>query len=103
MITNGRSAVGDPAIEPLLRRAAHIAIPVVVLGEYRYGISHSRDRKRYEEWLAEYLPTFRSLSVDEQTTIPYAAVRLELKKRECQFLRMTSGLRRSADSTRFLL
>jgi predicted nucleic acid-binding protein len=80
--TNGLSAVveGDPAIEPLLRKAAHIAIPVVVLSEYRYGISHSRDRKRYEEWLAEYLPTFRSLSVDEQTTIPYAAVRSELKK-----------------------
>jgi tRNA(fMet)-specific endonuclease VapC len=80
--TNGLSAVveGDPAIEPLLRKAAHIAIPVVVLGEYRYGISHSRDRKRYEEWLAEYLPTFRSLCVDEQTTIPYAAVRSELKK-----------------------
>jgi len=80
--TNGLSAVveGDPAIEPLLRKAAHIAIPVVVLGEYRYGISHSRDRKRYEEWLAEYLPAFRSLSVDEQTTIPYAAVRSELKK-----------------------
>ena len=80
--TNGLSAVveGDPAIEPLLRKAAHLAIPVVVLGEYRYGISHSRERKRYEEWLAKYLPTFRSLSVDEQTTIPYAAVRSELKK-----------------------
>jgi len=80
--TNGLSAVveGDPAIEPLLRKAAHIALPLVVLGEYRYGISHSPDRKHYEEWLAEYLPTFRSLSVDEQTTIPYAAVRLELKK-----------------------
>jgi tRNA(fMet)-specific endonuclease VapC len=80
--TNGLSAVveGHPAIEPLLRKAAQIAIPVIVLGEYRYGISHSRERRRYEQWLAEYLPTFESLDVDEQTTIPYAAVRSELKK-----------------------
>jgi tRNA(fMet)-specific endonuclease VapC len=49
--TNGLSAVieGDPAIEPLLRKASRIAIPVVVLGEYRYGISQSRERKRYEQ------------------------------------------------------
>ena len=80
--TNGLSAVveGDPAIEPLLRKAPQIAIPVIVLGEYRYGISQSRDRKLYEHWLAEYLPAFQSLKIDEQTTIPYAAVRSQLKK-----------------------
>jgi predicted nucleic acid-binding protein len=50
------------------------------LGEYRYGISQSRERRRYEQCLAEYLPTFQSLDVDEQTTIPYAAVRSELKR-----------------------
>jgi hypothetical protein len=34
--TNGLSAQveGDPAIEPLLRKAAQIALPVIVLGEY---------------------------------------------------------------------
>jgi predicted nucleic acid-binding protein len=80
--TNGLSAVveGDPAIEPLLRKAPQIAIPVIVLGEYRYGISQSRERKRYEQWLAEYLPAFQTLDVDEWTTIPYAAIRSELKK-----------------------
>jgi tRNA(fMet)-specific endonuclease VapC len=80
--TNGLSAVveGDPGIEPLLRKASRIAIPVVVLGEYRYGISQSRERRRYEHWLAEYLPTFQTLNVDDETTIPYVAVRSELKK-----------------------
>lgn len=80
--TNGLSALvdGDPAIEPLLRKVPQIAIPVIVLGEYRYGISQSRNRKRYEQWLVEYLPAFQSLNVDEGTTIPYAAVRSELKK-----------------------
>lgn len=80
--TNGLSAAaeGDAALEPILRNATQIAIPVVVLGEYRYGISHSRHRLYYEQWMAEYLPTFRVLDIDEQTTIFYSAVRTELKK-----------------------
>jgi tRNA(fMet)-specific endonuclease VapC len=80
--TNGLSAVaeGESAIEPILNKAAQIAIPVIVLGEYRYGISHSRNRKHYEQWLAEYLPTFRILDVDEGTTLSYSAVRTELKR-----------------------
>ena len=79
--TNGLSAVadGDPAIEPVLRQAGQVAIPVIVLGEYRYGVSQSRARRRYEQWLAEYLPTFRILEIDEETTVSYAAVRMELK------------------------
>lgn len=80
--TNGLSAVaeGEAALEPILRKAAQIAIPVIVLGEYRYGISQSRNRKHYERWLAEYLPTFRILDVDERTTLSYSAVRTELKR-----------------------
>jgi len=80
--TNGLSAFaeGEPALEPLLRKAAQIAIPVIALGEYRYGIAHSRDRKHYEEWLATYLSRFRILDVDEETTISYRDVRTELKR-----------------------
>jgi tRNA(fMet)-specific endonuclease VapC len=80
--TNGLSAVaeGEAAIEPILRKAVQIAIPVIVLGEYRYGISHSRNRNRYEQWLVRYLSTFRVLDVDERTTFSYSAIRTELKK-----------------------
>jgi predicted nucleic acid-binding protein len=80
--TNGLSALaeGEPGLEPLLRKAAQVAIPVIVLGEYRYGISQSRNHIHYEQWLAEYLPSFRILDVDERTTIFYSAVRRELKK-----------------------
>jgi predicted nucleic acid-binding protein len=79
---NGLSALaeGEPGLEPLLRRAAQVAIPVIVLGEYRYGISQSRSHIHYEQWLAEYLPSFRILDADERTTISYSAVRRELKK-----------------------
>jgi tRNA(fMet)-specific endonuclease VapC len=80
--TNGLSAMadGEPELEPILRKAAQLAIPVIVLGEYRYGISHSRRRKHYEQWLADYLPKFRVLDVDERTTVFYSAVRTELKR-----------------------
>ena len=80
--TNGLSALaeGDSALEPILRKASQVAIPVIVLGEYRYGISQSREKSHYERWLARYLPTFRILDVDEQTTICYSAVRTELRR-----------------------
>lgn len=80
--TNGLSAVadGESELEPLLRKAAQLALPVIVLGEYRYGISQSRERVRYEEWLIEYLPAFRILTVDEHTAISYSVIRTELKR-----------------------
>ena len=80
--TNGLSGLadGEPLLESILRKAAHVAIPVIVLGEYRYGISQSRHRKDYEQWLSQFLPTFRILFVDEQTTLSYSRVRIELKK-----------------------
>lgn len=80
--TNGVSALaeGESALESILRKASRVAIPVIVLGEYRYGISRSREQKRYEEWLTEYLPKFLILDIDERTTVPYAAIRSELKR-----------------------
>lgn len=80
--TNGLSAFveGEGALEPILRKAAQVAIPVIVLGEYRYGISQSRHRRHYERWLEEYLPEFRILDIGERTTISYSAIRAELKK-----------------------
>lgn len=80
--TNALSALaeGDPAIEPILRQAMQIGIPVVVLGEYRFGIAQSRNRSSYERWLDEYLGRFRVLDVTDETSQRYAEVRLELKK-----------------------
>jgi tRNA(fMet)-specific endonuclease VapC len=80
--TNGLSALaeGELRLEPILRKATQIAVPVIVLGEYRYGIQQSRERQRYEHWLVAYLPKFWVLNVDEQTTTSYAAVRGELKR-----------------------
>lgn len=80
--TNGLSALadGDPALEPILNKIIRISIPVIVLGEYRYGISQSRYRKQYEQWLDEYVSRFLIFDVDKQTTVFYSSIRVELKK-----------------------
>lgn len=80
--TNGLSAMadGDPMLEPILHRAVEIAVPVIVLGEYRYGIRQSRSRARYERWLAEAISNCRVLVVDEGTAEQYAEVRDELRR-----------------------
>ncbi|HEY1497764.1 MAG TPA: type II toxin-antitoxin system VapC family toxin [Candidatus Solibacter sp.] len=80
--TNGLSAMadGDPQLEPILARASELALPVVVLGEYRYGIAQSRNRIRYEKWLKELVSNCRVLNVDDATAREYAILRGELKR-----------------------
>ena len=80
--TNGLSALadGESTLEPILREAAEVALPVIVLGEFRYGVRQSRDRQRYEQWLTESLGNFRILDVDSETATSYASIRVELKK-----------------------
>jgi tRNA(fMet)-specific endonuclease VapC len=80
--TNGLSAMadGDLKLAPLLQRAPELAVPVIVLGEFQYGIRSSRYRIRYESWLAALLPNCRVLNVDEGTADIYADIRNELKR-----------------------
>jgi predicted nucleic acid-binding protein len=81
--TNALSAAADddPAIIPLLARADQIAIPVIALGEYRYGIAQSRHRTSYTEWLRGLLHDCLVLDANEATTHYYAEITLELKKK----------------------
>ena len=80
--TNALSAFidGEPAVGVRLSSETHVAIPVIVLGEFRYGIAGSRYRDRYERWLTDHLSTFEILGVTEPTTLTYARVRASLKK-----------------------
>src|ERR1700686_1977846 len=80
--TNALSAPagGDPAVLALLARADQMAIPVIVLGEYRYGIGQSRKRASYESWLTDLLRDCLVLDVNEPTTHRYAETVLELKR-----------------------
>ena len=79
--TNALSAFadGEAALGEILRQQARAAIPVIVLGEFRYGIAGSRQRRRYEAWLESQVPRFDILDVTNETTISYAALRVALR------------------------
>jgi predicted nucleic acid-binding protein len=81
--TNALSAAadGDPAVVAVLSRSDQMAIPVVVLGEYRYGIAQSRYRASYENWLAGLLRDCFVLDITEPTAQYYAEIILELRRR----------------------
>lgn len=80
--TNALSAFidGDPGVGEVLRRQPRAAIPVIVLGEFRYGIAQSKRRLSYEAWLESHLVHFDILSVTDETAIAYAALRVALKR-----------------------
>jgi predicted nucleic acid-binding protein len=80
--TNALSAFADedPVILSILAKAEQVAIPVIVLGEYRYGIAQSRNRAGYAIWLGNLLPDCMVLDVNEETTEYYAGIHLELRQ-----------------------
>ncbi len=52
--TNALSAFAD-GVSPVVQQIAaadELHVPVIVLGEYRFGIATSRRRRDYEAWLA---------------------------------------------------
>ncbi len=71
---------GQPAIGVKLAAESRVAIPVIVLGEFRYGISASRHRAAYERWLDDHLGQFEILPITAATAISYARIRMSLKK-----------------------
>lgn len=80
--TNALSAFVDgmPEVGAILRQQQRAAIPVIVLGEFRYGIQGSRHRKRYEDWLVTHVADFEILEITTETTMPYASLRAMLKQ-----------------------
>jgi tRNA(fMet)-specific endonuclease VapC len=80
--TNALSAFvdGDARVGDVLRRQDRAAIPVIVLGEFRYGIAQSKRRASYEAWLDSYLGQFDVLSVTDETAVAYAALRVILRR-----------------------
>ena len=80
--TNALSAwaEGRAAIKTPLRSADRLVVPSVVLGEYYFGVRQSRQRIRYEDWLARYLPLTEIATVTSATADAYADIRLELKR-----------------------
>ena len=80
--TNALSAAagGNPGVVGILAGVQQLALPVVVIGEYRYSIALSRHRARYRRWLDSLIPDCTVLDVTAQTTHHYAAIGLELRQ-----------------------
>lgn len=80
--TNALSAFvdGDAGLGLVLRLQSRVTIPVIVLGEFRYGIAGSRYQGKYSAWLSSNLPHFDVLAVTGETAIAYAALRVALKR-----------------------
>jgi tRNA(fMet)-specific endonuclease VapC len=80
--TNALSAFfdGDPAVVGSISKADALHLPVIVIGEYRFGLRASRLRKRREPKLDALTRVCTVLPILESTTVVYASVRHELKR-----------------------
>ena len=80
--TNALSAIaeGEPGATKKFARSSQVAIPVIVLGEYHFGIAQSRHKQEYERWLKEMVSVCRVLEVNEETAIGYARLCGQLRE-----------------------
>lgn len=80
--TNALSAAAehDAGIRRFFLAADQLAIPVVVIGEFRYGIAQPRHSARYRRWLDDLIADCRVLDVTEETADHYAAISSELRQ-----------------------
>ena len=80
--TNALSALAeeDPGPKQEFARANPAVIPVIVLGEYKFGIARSRRLQEYNRWLEGILSVSRVLNVTEETANWYGLLRVQLKE-----------------------
>ena len=81
--TNAVSALfaGDSALGEVLAAEPRHHLPVIVLGEYRYGLLRSRHRDHLQQLLATLARESVVLTVDAATAESYADVREELRRK----------------------
>ena len=79
--TNALSALAerDAALLLKLRAAAHVYLPIIALGEFRYGLENSRYRAELLAWFETLVGQHPVLTVELETLPHYATIRKELK------------------------
>lgn len=79
--TNALSAAAeaDSGVAAIMAGAQQVAVPVVVIGEFRFGIAQSRYRARYRRWLDGLIADCTILDLTEQTAEHYASIGVELR------------------------
>ena len=80
--TNALSAWADGEIqvEELLKPGNTAYFPIIVIGEFQFGIKQSRKKKRYKEFLFSCLPKGAVVDLTLETANNYSEIRLELKR-----------------------
>jgi len=81
--TNAVSSLfaGVPALREALASRPRHHLPVIVIGEYRFGLLRSRQREKLEPLLAELIRESIVLDIDEATADAYSRVREELRSK----------------------
>src|SRR5438045_8954428 len=80
--TNALSAFADD-VAPVVQQIAtadELHIPVIVLGEYRFGIATSGRRREYGAWLGRGRAFWNVLAIVEETATYYASILHQLQK-----------------------
>jgi tRNA(fMet)-specific endonuclease VapC len=80
--TNALSAFaeGDQGVREVIAAAPGPYLPVIVIGEYCFGLMASRDRERRLSWLEELQRQWVVLEISCTTAAAYAEVRQALRK-----------------------
>ena len=79
--TNAVSSLfaGDSALPDVLAASSRHHLPVIVIGEYRFGLLRSRHRERLADLLAALIRESSVLVVDQVTAGIYSEVREDLR------------------------
>ena len=70
----------DEELMDIARGASIIHLPIIALGEYRFGIERSRHREKLTRWFSTVIDLHEVLYVDLETLDSYAKIRSELKE-----------------------
>lgn len=81
--TNALSAFfdGEVGVIERFQQAKNVYLPVIVLGEYRYGLLGSREKKQRGTKLLEFSKACEVLPVLNSTAIVYSEIKQQLKLR----------------------
>lgn len=71
---------GDQSLSEILAEEELHHLPVIVIGEYRYGLARSRHRARLQQMLDLLIDESMVLSIDLTTTVHYADLREALRR-----------------------
>lgn len=74
---------GHASVRASLEQASALYMSVVVIGELRAGFRGGSRERRNESYLRDFLsvPRVQVVGIDEETTMPYAAIHDELRQR----------------------